>query len=169
MATSPEDEDQQARQIGLNYLSGRARTIHEVREKLRKEEFSATVIDRAVEDLKRLNLLDDREFARRWIESRVEGKRPAGGRKFAQDLGRKGIAPGIITQVLEEFKEDIESESAAMNLLSQQWWRYDELDEHKAKRRMMGLLARRGYQQELALKAVEQVWEEKQRNDLEGD
>ena len=169
MSICAEDEGQKARQIGLTYLSSRARTVHEVREKLHDKKFADRVIDQAIEDLKRLNLLDDRAFAYRWIESRIAGQHSAGARKFTQDLRRKGIAAEIIVEVLEEFSEDLESGSAAVNLLSRQQWRYRELDESKAKRRMLGLLARRGYNQELAFKAVEQVWEEMQRNDLEGD
>jgi regulatory protein len=169
MSISAEDEGQKARQVGLTYLSGRARTVREVRDKLQGKEFAAGVIDQAIEDLKRLALLDDREFARRWIESRIAGQRAAGARKFTQDLRRKGIAAELIAEVLEEFAEELESESAAVKLLSRQQWRYRELDEHKAKRRMLGLLARRGYDHELAFKAVEQAWEEIQRNDLEGD
>ena len=169
MPTVVEDEVQKARQIGLTYLTARAWSIHEVREKLRRAEFEAAVIDQVIENLKRLNLLDDREFARRWVESRIEGKKLAGRRKFLQDLQRKGIEQDIIAEVLEEFAEDLESGTAAAKLLRRQLWRYNGLDERKAKRRMLGLLARRGYEQELALKTVEQVWEEMQSNDLERD
>ena len=45
----------------------------------------------------------------------------------------------------------------------------EQYEETKAKRRMLGFLARRGYEQETARKAIEQVWEELQRNDLERD
>ena len=169
MSICAEDEGQKARQVGLTYLSGRSRTVREVREKLQEKKFAERVIDQAIEDLKRLNLLDDRAFARRWIEARIAGQRSAGARKFTQDLRRKGIAAEIIVEVLEEFAADLESGSAALKLLSRQQWRYRELDELKAKRRMLGLLARRGYDRELAFKAVEQVWEEIQRNDVEGD
>ena len=169
MSIGTEDEGQKARQVGLTYLSSRSRTVREVREKLQEKKFAERVIDQAIEDLKRLNLLDDRAFARRWIEARIAGQRSAGARKFTQDLRRKGIAAEIIVEVLEEFAADLDSGSAALKLLSRQQWRYRELDELKAKRRMLGLLARRGYDRELAFKAVEQVWEEIQRNDVEGD
>ena len=169
MSIFAEDEGQRARQVGLRYLSNRARTVHEVRQKLQEKRFAEHVIDQVIVDLKRLNLLDDRAFAQRWIEARIAGKRSAGARKFTLDLQRKGIAEEIIAEALEEFAADLASGSAALKLLRRQQWRFRALDEHKAKRRMLGLLARRGYDRELAFKAVEQVWEEIQRNDVEGD
>ena len=168
MTTAAENEIQKARQISLTYLSARARSIHEVREKLRKEGFADGAVGQVIADLQRLSLLDDREFARRWIESRL-ARKPAGARKFRQDLQHKGIEQELIAEVLEEFREDLDSETAAVGLLSQQRWRYNGLDELKAKRRMLGLLARRGYEQDVARKAVEQVWEEMQSDEFEGD
>ena len=153
-----QEEIQKARQAGLAYLSAQDRTVCQMRDCLEKKEFSVAAIDAAVADLERLNLLDDDRFARRWIESRLAGK-PSGARKFRQDLRHRGVPVAVIDAVLEEFKDALESESAVVGLLVRQCWRYAGLEEQKAKRRMFGYLSRRGYDMELAKKAVDQVWE----------
>ena len=47
-----------------------------------------------------------------------------------------------------------------MELLGKQAWRYRGLERDKAKRRMLGFLARRGDDADMARKAVDQVWQE---------
>lgn len=163
-----EDEVRKARNIGLTFLGARDRSLQEMRERLRKNRFSPEVIDETIADFRRLNLLDDRIFARRWVESRLQG-RAAGRRRFARDLQRKGVDPEIIAAVLEEFKDCLDSEAAAVNLLRRAARRYRGLDKVKARRRMFGLLGRRGYEGETAIKAIDQVWEEIEPNDLKGD
>ena len=160
-----EDEIRRARSIGLTFLGARDRSVQEMRERLQKNRFSPEVIDEAIADLRRLNLLDDRTFTRRWVESRLQGT-AAGRGRFAHDLRRKGVHPDIIAAVLEEFKDCLESEAAAVNLLRRAARRYRGLDMVKAKRRMFGLLGRRGYERETAMKAIDQVWEEMERDDL---
>lgn len=152
-----QEEVQKARQAGMAYLGAQDRTVRQMRERLKKKEFSAAAIDAAVADLERLKLLDDYRFARRWVESRLAGK-PAGARKFSQDLRQRGVPVSVIDAVLEEFKDTLESEQVAVGLLVRQGWRYASLEEQKAKRRMFGYLARRGYDMAMARKAVDQAW-----------
>lgn len=153
-----QEEVQKARQAGLVYLSAQDRTVYQMQERLSKKGFSATAIEVVITDLKRLNLLDDYRFARRWVESRLLGK-PAGARRFRQDLRHRGVDAAVIDRVLEEFKDTLESEQVAVDLLMRQRWRYVDLEEQKAKRRMFGYLGRRGYEMDMARKVVDQVWQ----------
>lgn len=168
MAGEQESEVQKARDAGFNLLSARARTVYELREKLRRKEFSDGLIDQVVADFQRLKLLDDREFARNWVESRRRN-RPAATAKLALELRRKGVAGEVIDEVLTECGGELDTSETAADILRRQGWRYAGLEEMKAKRRMLGFLARRGYGQETARKAIEQIWKELQRNDLEGN
>ncbi len=158
---------QKARAISLNYLSMRARSVYEVKQKLKLKEFTDEVIEEVIADLQRLNLLDDHAFARRWIEARME--RAAGARKFALDLRRKGVDAAIIDEVLAEFKAQLNSPDRALDLLRKQAWRYRGLQREKAQRRMLGFLARRGCDPQAARKAIDQVWEELQEDEVTGD
>lgn len=167
--SAAENDYRDAYQAALAFLGPRARTVWEVRERLRRREFSAAVVDQVIEALTRLGLLDDHAFCRHWIESSQESKKPAGAPRLRQDLRRKGVEPDTVREILAEFEPDLGTESAALGLLRHQWSRYAGLDELRAKRRMLGLLSRRGYEHEAAMRAVEQVWEEKQRDDVKGD
>ena len=151
---------QKAKDAAYNYLSYRARSVKEVRDKLVQKEFAEEIIEQVVDDLQRQKLLNDREFARRFVEARLG--RANGSRKLAQELRRKGIETEIIDEVLGEFAATLDSEERAMGLLGKQAWRYRGLERDKAKRRMLGFLARRGYDAQMARSAVDKVWQELQ-------
>ena len=161
--------ERSARQAGLDYLSGRDRTVAQVRRHLRKAAFEPEDVEVAIADMMRLKLLDDEQYARQWVEARLREKRPAGRRKFALDLRRKGVDPGRIDIVMDEYRERLESGEVVVDLLRRQQWRYRGLDQVTARRRMLGYLSRRGYDRETADSAVQQVWEEIQDNDVAGD
>lgn len=151
---------QKAKDAAYNYLSYRARSVKEVRDKLVQKEFAEEIIEQVVDDLQRQKLLNDREFARRFVEARLG--RANGSRKLAQELRRKGIETEIIVEVLGEFAATLDSEERAMGLLGKEAWRYRGLERDKAKRRMLGFLARRGYDAQMARSAVDKVWQELQ-------
>ncbi len=151
---------QKAKDAAYNYLSYRAQSVKEVRDKLAQKEFAEETIEQVVDDLQRQKLLNDREFARRFVEARLG--RANGSRKLAQELRRKGIETEIIDEVLGEFAATLDSEERAIGLLGKQAWRYRGLERDKAKRRMLGFLARRGYDAQMARSAVDKVWQELQ-------
>lgn len=153
-----DDQRQKAKDAAYRYLSYRARSVAEVRDKLGEKGFAPAVIAAVVADLQRQKLLDDREFARCWVEARLQ--RANGARKLAQDLRYKGVAAGVVDEVLAEFAPALASGEQAVELLNKQAWRYRGLTPDKAKRRMLGFLARRGCDEERARAAVEQVWKE---------
>lgn len=151
---------QKAKDAAYNYLSYRAQSVKEVRDKLAQKEFAEETIEQVVDDLQRQKLLNDSEFARRFVEARLG--RANGSRKLAQELRRKGIETEIIDEVLGEFAATLDSEERAIGLLGKQAWRYRGLERDKAKRRMLGFLARRGYDAQMARSAVDKVWQELQ-------
>lgn len=155
----------QARQVGLGLLSASDRTVREMRERLAAQ-FPAAIVDQVVADFARLHLLDDGRLARHWVESRST-RRPAPAARLAEELEARGVDPELVAEVMGECAERLEPEAAAVALLRRQKRRYAGLAADKARRRMFGMLARRGYEREAALKAVAQVWQEMQ-DDVEG-
>ena len=151
---------QKAKDAAYNYLSYRAQSVKEVRDKLAQKEFAEETIEQVVDDLQRQKLLNDSEFARRFVEARLG--RANGSRKLAQELRRKGIETEVVDEVLGEFAATLDSEERAIGLFGKQAWRYRGLERDKAKRRMLGFLARRGYDAQMARSAVDKVWQELQ-------
>ncbi len=161
-----EDELQKARRLGMDYLAGADRAAQQVRQKLHKAGFSGEVVEQVIAEFAEKRWLDDEGFARRWVESRLE-KKPAGARRFAQELRGRGIEPEIVERVLGEFAGQLDAEGAMAGLLRRQQGRWAGLEEERARRRMLDFLRRRGYDEEGAVRAVEQVWKEMQQGENE--
>ena len=149
-------ERDRARQLALSYLAARDRSVRQVRDKLTQKEFRAGVVDSVIDGLVEDRLLDDIGFARRWVQTRQQS-RPSGARRFTAELRGKGVDAEVVAQVLAEFV-DVGSEETAVQLLRGQVSRYRGVEEIRAKRRMYGLLARRGFDSETASRAVDKVW-----------
>lgn len=152
----------------MRYLAGADRTVHQLRQRLERASFPESVIARVLAECAQRRWLDDEQFARRWVGSRLE-KKPAGARRLASDLHQRGLAPETVERVLEEFSGALNNPAVMVELLRRQQSRYAGLDEQKAKRRMLDFLRRRGYPEEGAWQAVNQVWKEMQRDEIQGD
>ncbi len=93
--------------FALRFLSYRPRSEKEVRNKLKikseklKIEDSAAIIDRVIQKLKEYKFLDDVEFAKKWIESRLRFK-PRSSRLIKMELKQKGIEPEIIDKMIND-------------------------------------------------------------------
>ncbi len=154
----------QATDAALRYLTPRARSTQEMRLYLTRRDIPADVAEGVLTDLQRRGLLDDLEFARNWIEWRMRSK-PAGTRLVERELQDKGIPAETIEQLLSESAGAMDSVPAAAAVLRRQHRRYAGLERTAAYRRLLGLLARRGFDQHIARKAVDLVWEEWHRHE----
>lgn len=86
-------------------LSYRPRSTQEIRQRLLKKSFNDVVVDTAIEKLQRLGYLDDRAFARFWIEDRNRFK-PRGRRALSYELRNKGIDDSTINELLDEIVDE---------------------------------------------------------------
>jgi regulatory protein len=152
-------EAQRARQAALAYLAGRARSVVEVRQMLVQHGHAAEVVEAVIVDLARLRLLDDRQLASDFVAARAQSQ-PAASARLADELCHRGVDGAIVTEVLEQWASALDSVSAAKDLLRRQARRYAALDAVRAQRRMAGLLARRGFDQDTVQTAVQAVWKE---------
>ena len=150
------EDVEEARQVALRYLGSRDRSEHEIRKRLQRHQCDPAIVDQVVERLKSARLVDDEALARRWIEYRLSA-RPAGAPRYMQDLRRKGVARATIEAVLAEFGDAVGSGSSAVDLLRRVEGRYRGLDEITARRRLLGVLARRGFDPETSRSAVDQI------------
>ena len=112
-----------------------------------------------IEALERVGLIDDRDFAARFIKERLR-LRPSGHAALRRDLRRRGVEPSLIEAVLEEAFEDVDVEAVAFRLLCGRRSRYLHLDRVKALNRMYGFLAWRGFPSDVARSAAARALEE---------
>lgn len=139
----------------LRLLTVRARTRAELAGQLEKrgypEEISARVLDR----LAKVGLIDDEDFAEQWVRSRHvnAGK---GRRALAAELRRKGVDDEVINTALADIDSGAERQRAEQ-LVRDKLRRErlgDDTDEVKVTRRLVAMLARRGYSSSMAFDVV---------------
>lgn len=157
LAEGPDaDPESVARTILLDQLASRARTRKELSDKLAAKrvppETAAALLDRFEE----VGLIDDGAFARSWVSQR---QRAAGGgkglarRTLAHELRSKGVDNEIVQEALEEIDEAAEEESAR-ELVRRKLRSLARVDNQTASRRLVGMLARKGYASGLAFRVV---------------
>ncbi len=95
------DDVEKAREKALRFLSNRPRSEWEVRQNLLKAGYGDETIDRVLERLRGVGLVDDAAFVQYWIENRAQFK-PKGAVALRQELRRKGVDRAVIDTVLEE-------------------------------------------------------------------
>lgn len=155
---SDDKRAEQARALCLRLLTARARTRAEMEGQLAKrgypDDVSASVLDR----LTQVGLVDDEDFAEQWVRSRRvnAGK---GKRALAVELRNKGVDNEVIDAALAGIDADAERTRAEQ--LVRDKLRREKLGdpgdrdaENKVARRLVGMLARRGYHQTMALEVV---------------
>jgi regulatory protein len=153
---APEDEmgdpESVARAICLRALTGAPKTRQQLAELLAKrgvpDDTAEAVLDRFTE----VGLIDDAAFARAWVSSRQSGRGLA-RRALSAELRAKGVQPDVAAEAVETVDEDDERE-AARRLVERRLGSMRRLDRATATRRLMGMLARKGYPGGLAAAVV---------------
>lgn len=138
------DERVWAKDKALRFLAQRAHSISEIRKKLSDRDVSERTIDRVVEDLVRVNLLNDREFAEIYTRSRLIA-RPMGRRMLQQELQQKGLSPELIESTLDAAYEKQSEFDLATALAEKRIDRYGKRPLIQAKKKMLDFLSRRGF------------------------
>lgn len=153
----PADIEAVARKILLDALTGQARSRKELADKLAKKDVPADLATRLLDRFEEVGLVDDEAYARAWIASR----QPAGSgggkglarRALAQELRRKGVADEVAREALDEI-DPADEEEAARALVRKRMRSMQGLDPTRAQRRLVGMLARKGYPPGLSYSVV---------------
>jgi regulatory protein len=146
------DDEEIAYNKSLKYLAYRPRSTAEVMRYLREKGVGAEVSGLVADRLRRVGLLDDRAFARYWVENR-EAFRPRGRRLLRQELRAKGVNDELVAEVLASVDEDGSAFRAALSKAP----RYARLDDEGFREKMSGFLRRRGFDYEVVRETVSRV------------
>ncbi len=140
----------------LNYISYQERTIKEVKNKLVSKEYLNLTINKAIEELLKLNYLNDFEYAKRYIELKVK---KMGTQKIKYLLIEKGIDEKIFDFLLMNYSEDQQYEIALL-LASKKNDQYDNISYQKRYSRLSGLLNRKGYSYSIVNRVLSEILED---------
>ena len=137
----------------LRLLTVRARTRAELAGHLAKRGFPDDAADAVLNRLEAVGLIDDEDFAEQWVRSR-QANAGKGKRALAAELRTKGVEAELIAGVLDGI--DAGAERSRAEQLVERRLRREVLDGDDAKvvRRLVGMLARRGYSQSMAASVV---------------
>jgi regulatory protein len=147
-----------AREICLRLLTERARTRQELAQALRKREVPDEAANAVLERFDEVGLIDDAAFAGQWVRSRHTGRGLA-RRAIAVELRRKGVADEVAQEALAEVDTDAE-EQRARELVDRKLRTVPaDTPERRttAARRLVGMLARRGYPAGIAYRVVREA------------
>ena len=150
----------------LRFLSFRPRSEKEIRDHLlrkgklkdiNKSDAEGDQYDKSVEDviskLKKMDQVDDKEFAKWWVEQRGKFK-PSGERLVKAELFQKGVSKDVIDEVAQKdskLKEEESAKKAALKKLSS----YNKYDSEDFRNKMGQFLARRGFGWDVIRKVVD--------------
>lgn len=138
-----EDPEAVARGICLRALTGTAKTRKQLADLLAKkdvpDEAAAAVLDRFTE----VGLIDDAAFAAAWVSTRQSGRGLA-RRALTAELRAKGVDGEVAAAAVAEVDPQDEWDSAR-RLVERKLPAMRRLDRVTAERRLIGMLARKGY------------------------
>ena len=96
--------------FALKVLSGRAHSVGELREKLRRRAERISDIDEIVERLKEIGYLDDRRFAESFATARLSNEGFGRGRVI-QDLRQRRVAPALAERTVGTVYEEVDDQA----------------------------------------------------------
>jgi regulatory protein len=143
LAQSPQEMESAVRERCLNLLASQPRTRAELERSLARagapEDIAAAVLDR----LARVGLVDDTAYAQAYVRTGV-GVRRRGTRSLRAELRGRGVAPEVIDLAAAEVDEQDER-ATALALASRRAPALARFAPEVRRRRLMGLLLRRGF------------------------
>ena len=149
------DPESVARGICLRALTGAPKTRQQLADLLVQrgvpDDAAEMVLDRFTE----VGLIDDAAFARAWVSSRQAGRGLA-RRALSAELRAKGVEPEVAAEAVGEV-DDEDERTAARRLVERRMGAMSRLDRTTATRRLMGMLARKGYNGGLAAAVVREA------------
>lgn len=148
-----DQEVQRAKEYLFRLLGYRARSESELRTRLRQKQFAPEVADQAVEDLRRLGMIDDQQFADAWVRDRMAAGK-AGRARLAWELRARGVDRQVVEKSLAEVGEDADL-ALATELAQRRYERLRDEEPEAQRRKIASFLQRRGFSYDTIHKALD--------------
>jgi regulatory protein len=148
-----EDEFEKAKQSAYRFLSYRPRSAKEMERNLIRKGFDENTVERVIDRLLELELVDDRSFAQYWVEQR-EIFGPRGHRALRHELYQKGVNREIVDSVLI----NVDEEAAARRAGQKKVGLWSQLPKDDFFKKMSSFLQRRGFNYEIIKSVTIELW-----------
>lgn len=147
-----------ARQICLRLLTGAPRSRASLAEALRRKEIPDEVAGQVLDRLTEVGLIDDLAYADAFVATRHRD-RGLGRTALQAELRRKGVDTAVIAQAITALDSDAERDRAR-SLVARRVDASMAAGPVAARRRLIALLARRGYGPSVAVGVVDDALRE---------
>jgi regulatory protein len=145
----------EARHYALKLLHFRSRSEKEMIDRLKRKGFDDTQINNTMEYLQNAGLIKDEALAPELLKHAIE-KKYLGRKGIKVFLSSRGLKKDLIDETLSDFSEDVEKE-AALRLVEKKMKVLRNYPEDVIKRRLWGMLQRRGFSAEIINKAIKSI------------
>ena len=144
--------EEAAKNAALRLLERGPRTEREIVDRLLGRGFAPDAVERAVERLRRVSLLDDRAFLHAFVRTELT-RRPQGRRLLVTKLKRRGVPAALLEELDDLLERDVdladsrlatEVERAALAAAALRK-RYAGRPEEERRRKLSQALLRRGF------------------------
>jgi regulatory protein len=152
-----EDLRWRVREAAISLLGHRARSASELARRLTAKGFPPDVAAACVAELAEQGLIDDEQYARAVLETRVR-RNPRAKRTLARELRARGVDLETSEAAVEEMmrSEDVSDLDLARQAV-QKWSPRPGEDRARARRRLAGFLDRRGFGAETIRQILSEV------------
>lgn len=152
------------RERALRLLDQRSRSRHELRTRLvgtgPEPQHDPELVEEVLDGLEGSGLINDAVFAREWVRQRASA-RGKSARVLDMELREKGVAEPVRAEALEHISaEDEEAQARAVAAKKAREVKAPPADRaayDKVLRRVVGVLARRGYNAELTMRVAREA------------
>lgn len=150
--SSERGAESQARDVCLRLLASAPRTRAQLADALRRRGIDDDTADGVLGRFSEVGLIDDAAFAAAWVESRHSGRGLA-RKALAVELRRRGVAEDTVRDAVADV-DPADEEEMARRLVRRKLRATRGKDSATRVRRLMGVLARKGYSSALAYRVV---------------
>jgi len=144
-----------AKQVLLRRLSHAPRTRKELAKDLKDKDISDEVANVALDRFEEVGLINDQALASNYVSSQHERK-GLGKNALRQQLRSKGISDDVALEAISQISDDQEFQ-AAFALACKKIRSLQKDDAKTQMRKIVGVLARKGYSSNLAFRVAKEV------------
>ena len=144
-----------ARAICLQQLTMGPRTRGQLETVLRRRDVAPDVAAEVLDRLESVSLVDDAAFSENYVRTRHAGRGLA-RRAIGHELRGKGVAESVVAEALEGLAADDEL-ATARELVAKKLPSTRRFDVEVRTRRLVGMLARKGYGGGMAMRVVREA------------
>ena len=141
----------------IRLLSQRMHSTYEIKTKPKQKGFSYQTINRVIEESAKINLLNDEQFAKNYVEELIY--RGQGMYKIINSLQKRGVPKDIIDEILEKHDDPDAEEKRAAEVMNKKIksLAYKHIEPRKLKEKLIRHLVYKGFSSDIAFEVVNKL------------